>query len=247
MKKLFLLATIACASFIIAKAQTAEEIIEKYVTVTGGKEAILKNKSYKMEGKVKVGSMDIPIVILRKGGKQKTSFTFNGMTIVQGAFDGAVSWATNQMNMKAEKATADDTYNAVQTSKEEPDVMVVYKELGYTVSKEADEKIDGTDCYTIKMTKKPQKVDGKDENNIEYYYFDKGTSALVMQKEAITSGSSKGTFMETYFSDYQEVNGVFIPFAMKSKMTGQPSAFEMTVTKAEANVTIDDKEFVFPG
>jgi hypothetical protein len=90
-------------------------------------------------------------------------------------------------------------------------------------------------------------VDGKDENNIEYYYFDKGTSALVMQKEAITSGPSKGTFMETYFSDYQEVNGVFIPFAMKSKMTGQPSAFEMTVTKAEANVTIDDKEFVFPG
>lgn len=247
MKKLFLLATIACASFTIAKAQTAEEIIDKYVAATGGKDAILKNKSYKMEGKVKAGSMDIPVFILKKGNKEKTYFTLQGMTIIQSAYDGTTSWNTNQMNMKAEKGTADDNYNKGQSMNEEPDVMVKYKELGFTVSKEADEKVDGTDCYVIKMTKKPQKVDGKDEENIVFYCFDKGTSALVMQKEAIKSGPQKGAMAETYFSDYQEVNGVFLPFSIKSKLAGQPGGFEVTITKAEANVEIDDKEFAFPG
>ena len=231
----------------VANAQTADEIISNYVTAIGGKDNILKVQTSKSEGIVKFGSMELPMTMLKKPGKTKAYATFQGMNFVQACYDGTTLWATNQMTMKAEKSPSDDTYNMAMTTKEDPEVMLTYKDLGYTVSKEADDKVDGTDCFVIKMTKKPQKVDGKDADNIVYYYFDKSNSIMVLQKSTITSGPGKGMISETYMSDYQEVNGVYMPFSLKVGVAGQPGAQVITITKVDTSAVIEDKEFEFPG
>ena len=83
-------------------AQTAEEIVSKYVENTGGKDAWSAISSMKATGTIKAQGMEFPAVMLTKNNKQKVSFTFQGMTIVQPAFDGETGWQTNFMNMKAE-------------------------------------------------------------------------------------------------------------------------------------------------
>ena len=135
-------------------SQTAEEIIAGYVKAIGGEEAIRKNTTWKMTAQVDMGGMELPVYFLKAPNKMKVYATFQGMNFVQQAYDGKTAWKTNQMTMKAEKSTTEEAANMAMDLQEEPDVMITYKSLGYSVEKVADEKVDGADCYAIKMTKK---------------------------------------------------------------------------------------------
>lgn len=243
MKKIYalLLSTLMIGS---AFSQSAEEIISGYVKAIGGEEAIQKNKTWKLSAKVDMGGMELPLIFLKAPNKMKIYATFQGMTFVQQAYDGSTAWKTNQMTMQAEKSTSEETANIAQELLEEPDVMVTYKTLGYTVEKAADETVDGANCYAIKMTKKPRLSEGKPVDNVVTYFIDKSTSALVMTRSVAQDGPAKGSVVETLFSDYQEAGGVYVPFSMTFRIAGN-NAQTIKFEKAEPNVTIDDKEFAY--
>ena len=225
-------------------SQTAEDIIAGYVKAMGGEEAIRKNTTWRLSAKVDFGGMELPLVFLKAPNKMKVYATIQGMTFVQQAYDGSVAWKTNQMTMKPEKSTSEEAANIAQDLLEEPEVMVTYKGLGYKVEKMADEKVDGVDCYAIKMTKKPKLSDGKPVDNVVTYFIDKSTSALVMTRTVSQEAEMKGTVIETLFSDYQEAGGIFVPFSMTIRAAGGPGQ-TIKFEKAEPNVTIDPKEFAY--
>lgn len=227
-----------------AFAQSAEEIIAGYVKAVGGEEAIRKNQTWKLTAKVDMGGMELPVIFLKAPNKMKVYATFQGMNFVQQAYDGATAWKTNQMTMKAEKSTSEEAANLAQDLLEEPDVMITYKSLGYSVQKVDDEVVDGTDCYAIKMTKKPRLSEGKPVDNIVTYFIDKSTKALLMTRSLAQEGPAKGSLVETLFSDYQEAGGIYIPFSMTIRMANMPGQ-TIKFEKAEANITIDDKEFAY--
>ena len=70
MKKLQigLFAVAAMMSIQSVKAQTADEVIDKYVTALGGKEKILSLKSVKKVGSLNVQGMDVGLTITRVQG-----------------------------------------------------------------------------------------------------------------------------------------------------------------------------------
>ena len=88
-------------------------------------------------------------------------------------------------------------------------------------------------------------MDGKEEDNITYYYFEKENYVPIMQKSVMPKGPAKGMTTETYMSDYQEVNGLLFPFTMEQKFAGQ-TAVTISIEKIEINPEIDDKIFMFP-
>lgn len=225
-------------------AQSAEEIIAGYVKAVGGEEAIRRNTTWRLTAKVDAGGMELPVFFLKAPNKMKVFVTFQGITFVQQAFDGTTAWKTNQMTMKAEKSTTEETANLAQDLMEEPDVMITYKSLGYTVEKLADESIEGTSCYAIKMTKKPKTADGQTVDNVVTYFIDKSSSSLLMTRSVSQEGPTKGTVVETLFSDYQEAGGIYIPFSMTIRAAGMPGQ-TIKFEKAEPNVSIDDKEFAY--
>jgi len=55
----------------------------------------------------------------------------------------------------------------------------------------------------------------------------------------------QGTILNTFYSDYRDVDGIKIPFKSLSKSNDQ-LILEVTVDKAEVNVAIDSKEFLPP-
>ena len=51
--------------------------------------------------------------------------------------------------------------------------------------------------------------------------------------------------MEAKMSDYQEVEGLYMPFSMSQGVKDQPGQ-PLTITSIELNVQADDSEFKFP-
>jgi outer membrane lipoprotein-sorting protein len=241
-----------CIAFVgfgfYSSAQSAEEIIEKYIQNLGGTDKLNSITSFEMKAKVDYGGMTIPIdMISLKDGRTITKISFQGQEMIQGAFDGTTSWGTNFMTMKPEKSDAETTENVKRTAGLDfMTPMLDYKSKGYAVEMLPNETIEGVECFKLKVAKKPQLVEGVEIPNVEFYYFDKENYVPIVVETEIASGQMKGQISQTIFSDYQEVQGIYFPFSMTNKLKGgegQTIVFE----SIELNKKYEDSLFKFPG
>lgn len=236
---------VATAAF-TAQAQTADEIIDNYFEVIGGKEAIANVKSTTMTATIKTQGMELPATMVNTAdGKMKVSISFQGMEFVQPAFNGETGWQTNMMTMQPEKM--DDEQNAMMKDQagDFPDALLNYKDKGYTATLEGEETVDGVETYKVKLVKKPLMIDGKEVENASYYFFDKDSGVQIMTRSEAKAGQMKGMTIEAYMSDYQEVNGLYFPFSMENKINGQSQA-SIVIDKIELNKEVDEAMFAFP-
>ena len=247
MKTLKLLAIALIVSFTTTiNAQTADEIIANYFENTGGVENWEKLNGIKMSAKVNQNGMEIPLEIIQlKGGNQMTVINFQGKEIKQGVFDGETLWATNFMTQKAEKSDQEATDNMILNKNDFPDSFLNYKKKNYTVELLDKETIDGTETFKIKLVKEPIKVDGNEEEDVSFYFFDTENFVPIVVQSEIKSGQFKGQTSESKFSDYQEVEGIYFPFSLTQGLKGQAGQ-GITIDKIEVNPTVDKKEFEFP-
>jgi outer membrane lipoprotein-sorting protein len=248
MKKIFVSA-LMIASTMLTYAQdiTVDELLDNYFENIGGRDAWGELEGHKMSAEVEAQGMTIPVeVYMMKDGKTLTKFQVQGMEMVQGAFDGEVSWSTNFMSMKAEKADAEETENAKRNSKDYPDPFFNYEEKGYSVEMDGTDNVDGVECFKVKLTKTPVLVDGEEQENIVTYYFDQESYVPVMAEQEVFSGPAKGQTAITEFSDYQEVEGLYFPFSITYRSedgNGQTIEFD----EVEINPEVEEDFFSFPG
>jgi outer membrane lipoprotein-sorting protein len=227
-------------------AQTADEIISTYFENIGGVDKLTSIKGIKMSAKVNQGGMEIPIQIIQlKSGKQMTVISFQGKEIKQGVFNGETLWSTNFMTQKAEKSDQETTDNLKLEMNDFLDPFLNYKEKGYQVELLGNETIDGTETFKIKLTREPITIDGKEEENVTYYFFDTENYVPIVAHNQIRTGPYKGQMGEAKMSDYQEVDGVYFPFSLTQGIKGQPGQ-GITLESIELNPQIDDAEFEFP-
>ncbi|MCH6234248.1 DUF3108 domain-containing protein [Cognataquiflexum rubidum] len=245
MKKLILILALLCFS-IVSHAQTVEEIIDQYLENTGGAAEWAKLSSVKMEGNISVQGMEIPIEIVQtKEGKMYMKFQLQGQEIVQQAFDGTEAWGVNFMTMKAEKSDGETTENMKREMGDFPDPFLNLKSKGYKAELLGKETVEGTECYKVKLTKKPLLVDGAEEENISFYFFDSENFVPIMVEKEMKVGPAKGMTSQTLMSDYQEVNGLYFPFAIMEKAKGAPQGQAISITEVILNPTLDPAAFVY--
>tara|TARA_B100001287_G_C22653908_1_gene516650 strand:- start:746 stop:1531 length:786 start_codon:yes stop_codon:yes gene_type:complete len=226
-------------------AQSVDEIIESYIENTGGAENWNNVKGMKMSASINQMGMEIPVEMVQFKDKMYTKISIQGQEIKQGVFDGETLWSTNFMSMKAEKSDQEDIDNVKNELAEFPDPFLNYKEKGFTAELTGTENIEGSDVFVIKLTKKPMVVDGEEVPNVSTYYFDSENFVPIMVREEVMSGPGKGMVMESRMSDYQEVEGLFIPFSMTQGVKDQPGQ-PITITSVEINPSVDESEFKFP-
>ena len=244
MKKILFTLSLALAT-VFAQAQTANEIITVCKEAMGGA-AWDKIDGLKYIATVEQGGMKIPLeIVAMRDGRMYTKISFQGMEITQGAYDGTTVWSTNFMTQKAEKADDETTENTKRTCKDFPLGLFQCKELGYTASLEDDQMIDGVNCYKIRLDKKTALSEGKEVPNVEYYYIDKDSKAVIMTEAEITSGEMKGKFSQIKYSDYQEVAGAFVAFSQSIGIKDGESQ-TLSFEKIEANPTVGDAAFKMP-
>jgi len=241
MKTLFTALTMLL--FIGTYAQiSADEIIENYFENTGGKANWEKLEGIKLIGKSVSQGMEIPVEILQlKDGRQYVKISIQGKDLKLGVYDGEVVWNTNFMTQKAEAMTSEQVANfKINDAKDFPNPLLNYKDKGYTVENLGEETMEGTACYKVKLTKNPVMIEGKEEQSITFYYFDKDSFVPIATEIEIKAGPMKGQMMKTTMSDYDEVDGLYFPFSI-SQMMG-PVTFE----KIELNPTVEEDAFKMP-
>jgi len=227
-------------------AMTVDEIINTYHQNMGGTKAWSKLKGIKMTGELNQGPMKIPFEAVNlKGGKQYFQFSIQGKTIKQGVFDGNTMWNTNFMSMKAEKADAESTQNQKLNNNDFPDALFNYKKKGYKATLMGEETIDGTKTYKVKLVKEPITIDGKQVDDVTYYYFDEDALVPIVTESQIHSGPAKGKIGQSKLGDYQEVKGLYFPFSITQGIKDGRDA-TMMIKKIELNPEVPASAFTMP-
>ncbi len=246
--------TLAIAIFILAfapvKAQTADEIINNYLENIGGESNWEKVEGIRMKAIVNQQGLEIPVEIVQlKDGRQMTSIMFQGQTLKQGVYDGETLWAHNFLTQKAEKSDAEATENYKLDVNDFPSQTVHsfinYKEKGYSIELLGKETVEGTETFKVKITQEPIKVDGKEEPNISFYYFDTENFVPIVIESEIRTGPQKGSISQVTLSDYQEVDGLFFPFSISQGVKGGGSQ-PISLDTIELNPQVEASEFAFP-
>ncbi len=231
----------------MATAQTADEILANFFENTGGLENWKNINALKYTGSIDLGGMELPIEMIQTAsGKSLMKGDFQGQTFYQNVYDGETLWSTNQMTMAAEKSDAEATANYKKDIHDFPDPFIDYESKGHMVELIGTETVDGTETFKIKLTKEPILVDGKEEQDIAFYYFETENFVPIVIEKEIKSGPRAGTIGQTKLSDYQEVDGLYFAFSITEGVKGQPEGQEITITDIFINPEIDDSIFAFP-
>jgi Outer membrane lipoprotein-sorting protein len=219
-------------------AQTVDEVIAKNIQAEGGMAKLESVQTLRTSGKMTIGSFDVRFVQENKRpDKVREEAIIQGMSQVQ-AYDGATGWQVNPFEGRRdpELLSADDS-KSLQVDADIDGPLVNYREKGHKAELVGHDSVEGTDCYKIKLTLK--------NGDVRYYYLDTD-SLLPIKLETQTSIRGSIQENETYYGDYEEVNGIYYPFAYESGQKGSNDRVKFTVEKIEQNVPLDDSLFSVP-
>lgn len=225
-----------------AQAQSADEILAKYLENTGGVDKWKALQSVKMTGKMNMQGMDFPVTMYRKTpAKQKMQIQVQGIEIVQ-AYDGTDAWMINPMMGGKDPVKMSDEESKEFKDQKFEDEFIDYKKKGHEVTLLGTEEVEGVKCHKIQLIKNKN---NDQEDVTEVHFFDAENFVPIVQVSYARSGPAKGQEVRTYLSDYQEVGGFMLPFFMESKVNGQ-TVQKLTLDSVTFNEAIEDAAFAFP-
>lgn len=243
MKHIFLLCALSLGFFMghaqekAATDVTADEILTTYFENIGGQDAWKALKSMRTEAKMARMGMEFPGVMMQMPpNKQRMEINIQGQQMIQ-AYDGETAWWINPFMGAIDPQPMPEEMASEFTKETFEDDFIDYAKKGHTVEYLGQKEVDGAMTYEIKLTKK----DGTEE----FHYFESEYMVPIMQKTIIESGQMEGQAVETYFSNYEEVEGLMIPMSIESKVNGA-TQFSLTVTKVELNPELDESIFDYP-
>lgn len=220
MKKIFLgfIMLMSC----IVSAQTAKEIIDKNIELSGGLTNWKLLNSVTLQGKVTLGINDeYPIKIYQqRPNLTKTVITINKKETPIEGYDGKKGYAMNYATNKIQEYP-----NYVPESFDND--FIDWENKGFDAQYLGKEKIGEIYCHKVELTKNVNKT---------IYYFD--TKSYMLVKEI----KSEETLI---YGDYRKVGSLVMPFRLESSSQKRESDYLMIINKIETNKVFPANTFKF--
>ena len=230
MKKLFLISTCLLISLLI-NAQSLEEIVKNY-TAANKLDQVAKKKSIRITAKMSMMGMEMPMEIWMKNpNKIKTVMNMSGQEIIQ-SYDGEKGYSVNPMTGSTQPAEmSPEEIKQLLRNNNFENMMDKFLKNGQ-LELLGEDAVNSKPAIKIKATYEP----GMTSN----LYIDKESWRLVKQTMDVTQGGMPAT-VETYPSDYKEINGIVLPM----KTTTSVGGMEMVInfTNVEVDIPMEDSVF----
>ncbi len=220
-------------------AQTADELVTKYVKAIGGADKISAIKTLRHTGRfIGGGGFEAPIIEEHKRpNKVRQDFTIQGLTGTT-AYDGTVGWKIQPWEGKKDaESLAEEEMKSIVEDSDFDGPLVNYKEKGNKVEYIGLDPVDGTDAYKLKVTLA--------SGDTRTYYMDTDYYVPIKIEIKRTVRGAEREY-EIALGDYKEVSGWYQPFSIETNMKGNPNKAKVAYEKIEANVPIDDSRFAKP-
>ncbi|WP_175622309.1 histidine kinase [Chryseobacterium schmidteae] len=220
MKKLLIVFVLIISQ--LSFAQTAKEIIDKNIELSGGLTNWKLLNSVFLQGKVILGIKDeYPIKIYQqRPNLTKTVITIgNKETAIEG-YDGSKGYAMNYATNKIQE------YKEYVPESFDND-FIDWENKGFEAKYLGKEKVGEIYCHKVELTKNVNK---------NYYYFD--TKSFMLLKEI------KKDETLTY-SDYKKVGNLMMPFRLESSSAKKDGDYVMLLNKVEINKVFPANSFKF--
>ncbi|NMR32854.1 outer membrane lipoprotein-sorting protein [Chryseobacterium aquaticum] len=220
MKKLLLVLVLIFSQ--LSFAQTAKEIIDKNIELSGGLTSWKLLNSVLLQGKVILGIKDeYPIKIYQqRPNLTKTVLTINGKETAIEGYDGskgyAMNYATNKLQVYADYIPESFDNDFID-----------WENKGFEAKYLGKEKVGEIYCHKVELTKNVNK---------NFYYFDTKTYMLLKEIKREETLS---------YSDYKKVGNLLMPFRIESSSTKKDGDFVMLLNKVEINKVFPANIFKF--
>ncbi len=228
----------SCLS-VVARAQTADELVSKNIQAKGGIDRIKAIKSVRIAEKFDGGggfTAKASQENLRPNLVRET-FSLQGMTAVQ-AYDGSTGWQIQPFGgHKDPELMGENDLRDIVLDADFDGPLVDYKEKGNTIEFLGHDVVDGDDALRLKVTLK--------NGDIVYYYLDPDTFLEIRKElQQTIRGSVRERIVD--LGSYKPVGGVMYPFSIAQGSKSNPGSQTFTVEKMEVNVAIDPADFGVP-
>ncbi len=206
----------------IVSAQTAKEIIEKNIELSGGLTNWKLLNSIIIQGRLTLGINDhYPIKIFQeRPNLTKTVITINKKETAIEGYDGKKGYA---MNYATNKLQEYPNYIAESFDTD----FIDWESKGFEANYLGKEKVGETYCHKVELIKNVNKT---------LYYFDSKSYMLV--KEVKTDET-------LVYSDYKKVGSLLMPFRIESSTPKKDSDYVMLINKIETNKVLPPNTFKF--
>ncbi|MBH1959745.1 MAG: histidine kinase [Flavobacteriia bacterium] len=206
----------------IVSAQTAKEIIEKNIELSGGLTNWKLLNSIIIQGRLTLGINDhYPIKIFQeRPNLTKTVITINKKETAIEGYDGKKGYA---MNYATNKLQEYPNYIAESFDTD----FIDWENKGFEANYLGKEKVGETYCHKVELIKNVNKT---------LYYFD--SKSYMLLKEVKTDET-------LVYSDYKKVGSLLMPFRIESSTPKKDSDYVMLINKIETNKVLPPNTFKF--
>lgn len=209
-----------------AQAQTADEVVNKYIDALGGKEKLASLKSVRLSGNMSIQGNDIAITVTKlhmKGMRMDISVmgteNYQIITPGKGVSFMPVQGMASPTDMPEEQAKAAQSQLDVQSA------LLDYKEKGTAVEFLGAE---GND-FKLKVTFK---------TGISTTYFIGKTDYRLNKTVSKRTINGEEMEIENTYTNYKQVDGFWFAFTSTSSVQG-----ETNYDKIEVNIPVDENIF----
>jgi len=211
--KLGLIAIIALVSVLTIHAQTADDIINKFVNALGGKDKINSIKSMHRECVTQLQGVDINV---SETIEHMVGLRMNiAMKGIQGYEIVTPEGGIQYFPFSGQKDTVVMTVSEVNKAAVALDIqdcLFNYKEKGNKVELLGTEKVDNAECYKLKVMLKNGEIKNFFIDNKSYY---------VVKKTEISDITDQAKEVTTNYSNYKKTdNGFIVPYTETNSESG---------------------------
>lgn len=217
-------------------ALTAEQILERSIEATGGRQAYGRLTSTVAKGTLEFveqhlhGTMEF---YAKAPNKRLVIMNLENIGQMRQGFDGEVAWIENPMAGLRRLEGAEAAQLRLEADFHRP---LKWRQLYRRIELQGKDTVGGRAAYVVRLTPR--------EGKPLTHYYDAETFLLVRQD--LVQQSPEGEIaVQAVMSDYRDVGGVKAPHRIEQRMPMGKVIIQFS--RIENNVEIEDARFVMPG